>query len=85
MHCAGSLFPARGSIPPRAGNDSSNGVPRSAHLTPQETAEAAVESNTATASAAPTHALVGGFRAGAYIAFGNLVAIDASAGLPPER
>lgn len=53
--------------------------------TPQETAEAAVESGTAKASASPAHALVGGFLAGAYIAFGSLLAIVASAGLAPER
>lgn len=52
---------------------------------PKETAETAVESGTATASASPAHAQVGGFLAGAYFAFGSLLAIVASAGLAPER
>ncbi len=53
--------------------------------TPQQTAVAAVASGTAKASLAPGNALVGGFLAGAYIAFGGLLAIIASAGLKPEQ
>ena len=56
----------------------------SSYNTPQETAEAAVASGTAKAAASPAHALVGGFLGGAYIAFGSLLAIVASAGLAPE-
>ncbi|MDT0263300.1 formate/nitrite transporter family protein [Jatrophihabitans lederbergiae] len=49
--------------------------------TPQQTAELAVESGTAKAAYPVGKALVGGFLAGAYIAFGGLLAIVASAGL----
>lgn len=49
--------------------------------TPAETAELAVASGTAKAALGPAKALVGGFLAGAYIAFGGLLAIVASAGL----
>jgi formate/nitrite transporter len=55
-----------------------------AYNTPQETAEFAVRSGTAKATLPPAKALVGGFLAGAYIAFGGLLAIVASAGLKPD-
>src|SRR3978361_73149 len=52
--------------------------------TPQLTAELAVESGAAKAALPPGRALVGGFLAGAYIAFGGLLAIVASAGLKAD-
>lgn len=52
---------------------------------PQQTAVAAVGSGTAKAMLKPGNALVSGFLAGAYIAFGGLLAIIASAGLKPEQ
>jgi formate transporter len=52
--------------------------------TPPETAAIAVASGTAKASLAPGKALVGGFLAGAYIAFGGLLAVVVSAGLDPK-
>ena len=52
--------------------------------TPQETAAAAVEAGTTKAGLSWDKALVGGFLAGAYIAFGGLVAIAVSSGLKPE-
>ena len=52
-----------------------------AYNTPQQTAEAAVVSGTTKAGLPVDKALVGGFLAGAYIAFGALLAIVASAGL----
>lgn len=52
--------------------------------TPQETAQAAVESGVAKAHLTPAKAVVGGVLAGAYIAFGGLIAIVASAGLKTE-
>jgi formate transporter len=52
--------------------------------TPQETASAAVEAGTTKAKLGWDKALVGGFLAGAYIAFGGLVAIAVSSGLDPE-
>ena len=52
--------------------------------TPQQTAELAVESGAAKGALSPGRALVGGFLAGAYIAFGGLLAIVASAGLKPD-
>lgn len=55
-----------------------------AYNTPQETAELAVLSGTAKAALSPAKAIVGGILAGAYIAFGALLAIVASAGLKPE-
>ncbi|GAB2486405.1 formate/nitrite transporter family protein [Jatrophihabitans fulvus] len=48
---------------------------------PPEIAAAAVASGTSKAAASPAKALVGGFLAGAYIAFGALLAIIASSGL----
>ena len=51
--------------------------------TPAETAELAVATGVAKANLGPAKALVGGFLAGAYIAFGALLAIDVSAGLDP--
>ena len=52
--------------------------------TPQETAKIAVESGVAKAHLTPAKALVGGVLAGAYIAFGGLLAIVASAGLKSD-
>ena len=52
--------------------------------TPQETAAAAVEAGTTKAKLGWDKALIGGFLAGAYIAFGGLVAIAVSSGLKPE-
>ena len=52
--------------------------------TPPEIAAAAVESGTAKANLAPGKALVGGFLAGAYIAFGALLATVVTAGLNPD-
>jgi formate/nitrite transporter len=52
--------------------------------TPQEVATLAVASGETKAAATPPKALVAGFLAGAYIAFGALVAISASAGLDPK-
>src|SRR3954471_12684548 len=51
--------------------------------TPPETAVAAVEAGTTKGSLSWDKALVGGFLAGAYIAFGGLVAIAVSSGLKP--
>jgi formate/nitrite transporter len=53
--------------------------------TPQETADAAVASGTAKALLGPGKALVGGFLAGAYIAFGGLLAIIVTAGLKSDQ
>ena len=53
--------------------------------TPQQTAEVAVASGTTKAALGPGKALVSGFLAGAYIAFGGLLAIVASAGLKPDQ
>jgi formate/nitrite transporter len=55
-----------------------------AFKTPQETAAAAVKTGTTKAKLSWDKALVGGFLAGAYIAFGGLVAIAVSSGLKPE-
>ena len=55
-----------------------------AYKTPQQTAAAAVEAGTTKAGMSWDKALVGGFLAGAYIAFGGLVAIAVSSGLDPE-
>jgi len=52
--------------------------------TPSEVAKAAVDTGTAKAGLTWDKALVGGFLAGAYIAFGGLVAIAVSSGLKPE-
>ncbi len=52
--------------------------------TPPEVAAAAVASAEKKASLGPAKAVVGGFLAGAYIAFGGLIAIDVSAGLDPK-
>ncbi|UQX86923.1 formate/nitrite transporter family protein [Jatrophihabitans telluris] len=52
--------------------------------TPAETAALAVESGASKAALPAGRALVGAFLAGAYIAFGGLLAIVASAGLKPE-
>jgi formate/nitrite transporter len=53
--------------------------------TPQQTAEVAIAAGVAKAGLSPTKALVGGFLAGAYIAFGGLLAIIVSAGMKPEQ
>src|SRR5829696_10391944 len=55
-----------------------------AFKTPQATAAAAVETGATKAKLSWDKALVGGFLAGAYIAFGGLVAIMVSSGLKPE-
>ena len=55
-----------------------------AFKTPEEISEAAVETGATKATLSWDKALVGGFLAGAYIAFGGLVAIAVSSGLPPE-
>lgn len=52
-----------------------------AYKTPQETTEAAVESGVSKASSPVGKVLVGGFLAGAYIAFGSLLAIATTSGL----
>ena len=52
--------------------------------TPQEIAEAAVDTGATKAKLSWDKALLGGFLAGAYIAFGGLVAIAVSSGLKPE-
>jgi formate/nitrite transporter len=52
--------------------------------TPQEIAESAVKTGTTKAKLRWDKALVGGFLAGAYIAFGGLVSIVVSSGLKPE-
>ncbi|HSP37818.1 MAG TPA: formate/nitrite transporter family protein [Frankiaceae bacterium] len=52
-----------------------------AYKTPQETTEAAVESGVAKASSPVGKVMVGGFLAGAYIAFGSLLAISVTSGL----
>ena len=53
--------------------------------TPQETTAAAVEAGTTKANLSWDKALVGGFLAGAYIAFAGMLAVDVSAGLDPAR
>jgi formate/nitrite transporter len=53
--------------------------------TPQQTAEVAVASGIAKAGFGPGKALVGGFLAGAYIAFGGLLAVIVSAGLKADQ
>ncbi len=55
-----------------------------AYKTPQEIAAAAVVSGEKKATLSWDRALVGGFLAGAYIAFGSLVAIAVSSGLDPK-
>src|SRR3954447_19395057 len=52
--------------------------------TPKQIAEAAVETGATKAVLSWDKALVGGFLAGAYIAFGGLVAIAVSSGLDPK-
>ena len=54
------------------------------YKTPAQTAQAAVESGVAKAGLSPAKALVGGFLAGAYIAFGSLLAIATTSGLDPK-
>ncbi|MET3804023.1 formate/nitrite transporter [Nakamurella sp. UYEF19] len=53
--------------------------------TPAQTAEAAVAAGTSKAGLALGKALVGGFLAGAYIAFGGLLAVIVSAGLKADQ
>ena len=55
-----------------------------AFKTPAQIAAAAVVSGTAKANMSWDRALVGGFMAGAYIAFGSLLAISVSSGLDPK-
>ena len=55
-----------------------------AFKTPQETSAAAVVSGFRKATMSWDRALVGGFLAGAYIAFGSMVAIAVSSGLDPK-
>lgn len=54
------------------------------YKTPEETSAAAVVSGTRKATMSWDRALVGGFLAGAYIAFGSMVAIAVSSGLDPK-
>jgi formate transporter len=54
------------------------------YKTPAETNEAAVEVGVAKAGLSIDKMLVGGFLAGAYIAFGGLLAISVSSGLDPK-
>ena len=58
-------------------------TPASFNAPPQIAVEA-IRSGVSKASASPPKALVGGFLAGAYIAFGGLVAIVVSSGLDPK-
>ena len=58
-------------------------APASFNAPPQITVEA-IRSGVSKASASPPKALVGGFLAGAYIAFGGLLAIVVSSGLDPK-
>src|SRR5437764_15324586 len=51
-------------------------------MTPQEIPEAATEAGAAKARQGFAKTLTGGFLAGAYIAFGALLAVVVSAGLP---
>ena len=52
--------------------------------TPPQMAVEAIKSGVSKAGATPVKALVGGFLAGAYIAFGGLLAIVVSSGLDPK-
>ena len=52
--------------------------------TPLDVTRIAITTGVTKASATPAKALVAGFLAGAYIAFGGLVAIQTSAGLDPK-
>lgn len=56
----------------------------SSYKTPQEVAAASVVSGVRKATMTWDRALVGGFLAGAYIAFASMVAIAVSSGLKPE-
>jgi formate/nitrite transporter len=55
------------------------------YKSPPEITVAAVETGTSKAKLPPDKVLVGGFLAGAYIAFGGLLAVVASAGLDPAK
>src|SRR4051794_5525265 len=55
------------------------------YKTPPEITVAAIETGTSKAKLPWDKALVGGFLAGAYIAFAGLLAVVASAGLDPEK
>src|SRR4051812_28473921 len=55
------------------------------YKSPPEITAAAVETGTSKAKLSPDKVLVGGFLAGAYIAFGGLLAVVASAGLDPAK
>ena len=52
--------------------------------TPEQVANAAVESGTTKAFLTPDKMIVGGFLAGAYIAFGGLLSMAVSSGLDPK-
>ena len=52
--------------------------------TPEQIADAAVETGTKRAFMTPDKMLVGGFLAGAYIAFGGLLSMAVSSGLDPK-
>src|SRR3954452_5756037 len=55
------------------------------YKSPPEITVAAMETGTSKAKLSPDKVLVGGFLAGAYIAFGGLLAVVASAGLDPAK
>ena len=76
----------RSTTPATGGPSGVDAAPMStaAYNTPQQMAVAAVASGTTKANLRPANAIVGGFLAGAYIAFGGLLAIVASAGLKPD-
>ena len=54
------------------------------YKTPQEIAQAGVKTGESKAKLPPSKALVAGFLAGAYIAFGAMVAITVSSGMDPR-
>ena len=54
------------------------------YKTPQEIAQAGVKTGETKAKLPPSKAIVAGFLAGAYIAFGAMVAITVSSGMDPE-
>src|SRR3954447_10544249 len=56
-----------------------------AFKSPPEITVAAAETGTTKAKMSPDKALVGGFLAGAYIAFAGLLAVVVSSGLDPEK
>ncbi|HST48650.1 formate/nitrite transporter family protein [Jatrophihabitans sp.] len=82
-----STTPAARTAPATGSTSGVDSPPTStaAYNTPQQIAVAAVASGTTKALLRPGNALVGGFLAGAYIAFGGLLAIVVSAGLNPQQ